>query len=91
MNGELDGHGDRVKEPAKDYFRSVPRAVSLAEFLEGHWLSSERGVVAVERSEDVVDGVEEDPSHMSLMLFWALTQAEKIVDKLVDVCGGSRR
>jgi len=47
MRRELDGHGHGVNDPAEHCLNGVPGAVSLAEFLQGDWLTTKFIVIKI--------------------------------------------
>jgi hypothetical protein len=86
IRGEFESHGDAVEDPTQDVFLSFPIGIALAKFLDRGRLASGRRVVGVERTEDLIDGVQERASHVKPAFRVALDQTKIIVN--VDVVLG---
>ena len=84
MSREMNRQVDHVDDPSEHRFDGAPRAVALAEFLQGNWLLLVNAIIVVKGSKHVINGVEQDPTH-SLSCCAALAESEEVVNKNIYV------
>jgi hypothetical protein len=87
MRGKFQGLGNRVDEPTKKELGGGPTAVPFQELFDGDRLLVKL-MGGIEGTENLINGMEQDPTGDAMTAGITLDQVAKIVDVHIGVCQG---